>query len=238
MGVKQIKSRNIPRKVVEQIKNNIMNHELKPGDRLPSERELAEIFDVSRTSIREALRSLEIIGIIKTVWGDGSYVSDDIEDSLSESIDVLFSLSGHNHEQVFQLRRAVEVETISLAAKKAVKEDVERLKCLFDKIENADNPMKSADFDNKFHNEIARISGNLFFTNLLKSVSNIMLSFILSARENIIFNKHMPIISQQHMRMITAIEKNDESSARKVMLQHLETIEKYYIKVLNLTKKS
>lgn len=229
---KHSKSGSIPAQVAEQIKNNIINQELKAGDRLPSERELAEIFDVSRTSIREALRSLEIIGIIKTVWGDGSYVSEDIEDSLSESINMLFSLSGHNHEQVFQLRRAVEVETISLAARKAVKEDVERLRFLFDKIENAEDSVKSADFDNKFHNEIARISGNLFFVNLLKSVSNIMLSFILSARKNIIFSESMSIISRQHMGMITAIENNDESSARKVMLEHLETIETYYIRAL------
>ena len=67
-------------------------------------------------------------------------------------------LSGHNHEQVFQLKRAMEVETISLAARKAVKEDVERLRFLFDKIENAKDSVKSADFDNKFHNEIVYFS--------------------------------------------------------------------------------
>lgn len=238
MIAKHIKSGNIPGKIVAQIKENIINQEIKPGDRLPSERELAEMFAVSRTSVREALRALEIIGVINTAWGDGSYVSDDIEDSLSESIDMLFSLSGHNHEQVFQLRRAVEVETISLAARRATKEDVDRLKVLFDKIENAGNPFQSADYDNKFHNEIARISGNIFFINLLKSVTNIMVSFILLARENIIFSKNMPIISKQHMDMIKAIEENNESLARKVMLQHLETIETYYIKVLKLTKRS
>lgn len=238
MIAKHIKSGNIPGKIVAQIKENIINQEIKPGDRLPSERELAEMFAVSRTSVREALRALEIIGVINTAWGDGSYVSDDIEDSLSESIDMLFSLSGHNHEQVFQLRRAVEVETISLAARRATKEDVDRLRALFDKIENAGNPFQSADYDNKFHNEIARISGNIFFINLLKSVTNIMVSFILLARENIIFSKNMPIISKQHMDMIKAIEENNESLARKVMLQHLETIETYYIKVLKLTKRS
>ena len=94
MIMKPIKNINIPNKIMEQIKTNIINKELRPGDRLPSEREIAEKTGASRASVREALRSLEMIGVIKTIWGDGSYVNDNIEDNLSESIELLFSLSG------------------------------------------------------------------------------------------------------------------------------------------------
>lgn len=236
MKAKYIKNGNIPSMIIDQIKENIIHHELKPGDKLPSERELAEMFSVSRTSVREALRSLEIIGIINTAWGDGSYISHDIEDSLTKSIDMLFSISGHSHEQVFQLRRAVEVETISQAAKRAKKMDVEKLKGILDKMEMASTEQEGAEYDREFHNEIARLSGNLFFINLLKSISNIMLSFIMQAREKVIITVNMPIIKEQHMEMLHAIEANDDKMARKVMLKHLKTIEKYYIKSLALPK--
>lgn len=232
MIIRNVKSGNIPAKIMEQIKENIINHKLKPGDRLPSERELAERSGVSRTSVREALRSLEMLGIINTVWGDGSYVSEDVEDSLSDSMEMLFSITGHNPNQVFELRRAVEVETISLAAMRATSSDVRDLRDLCEKIETAATPSQSANIDNQFHTRIAKISGNIFFTSLLKSVNGIMVNFILLARNNIIASKNRPIISSQHQEMIRAIKQGDPAMARKIMLQHLELIEKYYIKLI------
>lgn len=228
MIMKPIKNINIPNKIMEQIKTNIINKELRPGDRLPSEREIAEKTGASRASVREALRSLEMIGVIKTIWGDGSYVNDNIEDNLSESIELLFSLSGHSYEQVVQLRRAIEIETVSLAAKNADKSDILRLKELFGKIENGKNPAESAEYDRQFHYEIARISKNIFFINLLRGINHIMTSFILITRENIIAGENRPMITKHHEDIISAIQENNEKMARKVMTQHIEMIEKYY----------
>lgn len=230
MIIKPINNINIPNKIMEQIKANIMNKDLKPGDKLPSERELSEKTGASRASVREALRALEMIGVINTVWGDGSYVNDNIEGNLSESIGLLFSLSGHNYEQVMQLRRSIEIETVSIASRNAKEKDIIRLTEIFEKMESNKDLLESSEYDRQFHYEIAKIAGNIFFINLLRGIHHIMKSFIIMARGNIIASEEGDTIMKQHLELINALGRNDENLARKVMLEHMDLIEEYYMK--------
>lgn len=230
MIIKPINNINIPNKIMEQIKMNIVNKDLKPGDKLPSERELSEKTGASRASVREALRALEMIGVINTVWGDGSYINENIEGNLSESIGLLFSLSGHSYEQVIQLRRSIELETVSIAAKNATEEDIRVLRDIFDKMENTSNIAESAEYDRQLHYEIAKMTKNIFFINLLRGIHHIITSFILIARENIVESEEGPKLMRQHSDLIDAIESKDPLKAREIMLGHMELVEKYYMK--------
>ncbi len=228
MNIEPIPNVNIPNRIMEQIKENIFSGELKPGDKLPSERELAKMTGASRASIREAIRALEIIGVIKTVHGGGNFVNDTIEDNLSESLQLLYSLSGQSYEQIMELRRAVEMETAGLAARKATNEDILALKESFHNIETATDPAVAAEYDTRFHYQIAKASKNIFFVNVLRAVDSMMTSFILSARQNIIAGNHRPDITAHHTAILHAIENRNEDAARRAMKEHLAMIEEFY----------
>ncbi|KJZ88583.1 transcriptional regulator, putative pyruvate dehydrogenase complex repressor [Clostridium sp. IBUN22A] len=91
--------------IIEQIKDSVKNGELKSGDKLPSERELAEKLQVSRTSVREALKALSMLGLIDSKHGDGNFIKSNVEDCLLEPLSVVFLLIGNRNEEIFQLRR-------------------------------------------------------------------------------------------------------------------------------------
>ena len=103
-------------KVIEHIKNEIWQGALKRGERLPPERELAETLGVSRNSVREAIRTLGLMGFVSSTQGAGNFVTCDIEQNLRESLHMMVLLGETNVLQISQLRRGLESENARLAA--------------------------------------------------------------------------------------------------------------------------
>ena len=92
--------------------------ELKRGDKLPSERELALRLNVSRTSVREAIKALETLGLVESKHGGGNYIKNDFEDILLEPLSIVFMLLGSNDSEILELRKVIEPEVAkSMAAK-------------------------------------------------------------------------------------------------------------------------
>lgn len=102
--------------MLDYIKAEIRRGNLKRGERLPPERELAEQLGVSRNSVREAVRTLSLMGFVSSVQGAGNYISCDLEGNLSTSFEMMLLLGETNYLQVSQLRRGLESETARLAA--------------------------------------------------------------------------------------------------------------------------
>ena len=132
-----IKVTKIYEQVIQQIKDMIADGTLKSGDKLPTERELVEKFNVSRASIREALRSLESIGIVESKQGEGNFIGRNIENILYEPLSILFMLRNNTSQEIFELRMAIEIETADLAAKKLNFKELQDLKLLIDKIKGS-----------------------------------------------------------------------------------------------------
>lgn len=124
---KVIKRRRLYQDVVGQIHDLIRDGTLKPGDRLPPERELAEQFEVSRSSIREAMRALELQGLVASRPGSGTFVS---TDSLESLVAIIASSLGGAREYLdytFEVRRLLEPQIAALAAERATEADINRI---------------------------------------------------------------------------------------------------------------
>src|SRR5690554_3631179 len=127
-----VKNTKVYEEVIEQIKFMITSGQLKKGEKLPPERELVEKFQVSRTSVREALRALQIIGLIESRQGGGNYIKDSFDDNLIEPLSMMFVLQNSRNSEILELRRVLEVETARLAAKNISDEELTRLKEIID----------------------------------------------------------------------------------------------------------
>ena len=111
-----VKNTKIYEIVMEQIKDIVKKGEVKSGEKLPSERELGEKLEVSRASIREALKSLQILGLIESKHGEGNFINKNFENSLLEPLSIVFLLLGSKSEDVLELRKIIEPQIAALAA--------------------------------------------------------------------------------------------------------------------------
>jgi GntR family transcriptional regulator, transcriptional repressor for pyruvate dehydrogenase complex len=170
---KPIKQLRISDEVAEQLKQSIVLEHFRAGDRLPSERDLAEEFRVSRVAVREALRSLEISGFIETRQGasGGAYVTDLTFEHLVSAFLDLFTADKISIPELYQVRVLVEPEVARLAALNLTPGYVERLK---ETLEREDLPETTLadDLDRKtaLHFILAEMCGNRFFEALVRSV--------------------------------------------------------------------
>lgn len=220
-----IKNKKVYEHVIEQIQEMIMNGDLKKGDKLPSERELSSLLDVSRTSIREALRSLEIIGLIESRQGEGTFIRENVESNLFEPLSVMFMLSDRKPQDVLEIRKIIEVEAARLTSKKINEEQKKELEGIMNQFRNAKNEKVSSEMDKKFHYKITEYTGNYLMLSLFNAIESLITSFIVDARWEIYdINKGEDFLINQHQAIFDAIVKNEPDKAAKAMREHLEYI--------------
>lgn len=223
--IEKIKRVNVSAEVYDQLRIMIFNGNWKSGDKLPSENDLAEMFGVSRITIRQALQKLGAIGLVETRVGEGSFVRElDSGIIMNDLIPALY-LEGISMQDVFEFRIMTEVDTAGIAAKKSTPEQVEELKLCYDQmLESKGDLSKYVDLDFHFHRLIISIAGNA----LVKRVHYILREIL---RDNIInFTRKNGSEGgvYYHKRIIEAIEQHDAEAARANMREHLtETMERY-----------
>ncbi len=226
-----IKNTKVYEQVIEQIKNMIVDGILKKGDKLPSERELVEHLQVSRTSIREALRALQIIGIVECRQGEGNYIKQSFENSLFEPLSIMFMLQKSNPEEIIELRKIIEVETAAIAAERITDEELENIKNLINELIVCKDEKDSVKIDRKFHYEIAQASKNFLILNMLNAMSSLMDSFIEDARKKILIDeKNIEILVKQHEDIYEALKKRSPMEAAEAMKNHLHFTNECMIK--------
>lgn len=214
-----------PRQQVEdRVRSAILSGELRSGERLPSEAELARQFDVSRNTVREALQGLATQNLIKKVpgAGGGSFVrSVDYESLgtvLSESMQSLLALGRIEFEEVAQVRQHLEVPAVRLAAARRTEEDVEKLRGIVDSqksisIEDPGVP----ELDARFHTEIAKVSRN-----------RVLAAFVAALHqqtEPVGYLDLSPEVGQmtvrQHGAIVAAIAEGDADAGERAIIEHL-----------------
>jgi GntR family transcriptional regulator, transcriptional repressor for pyruvate dehydrogenase complex len=226
-----IKNTKVYEQVIDQIKNMIADGTLKRGDKLPSERDLVAQLQVSRTSIREALRSLEIIGLVECKQGEGNFIKESFTEGLFEPLSVMFMLQESRMEEVLGLRRIIEVETAVLAAKRINAEELNYLNNLISKLRETEDEKVAAQIDKQFHYEIAKASGNFLILNILNTVSYLIDSFIKDARSKILAEeKNKNILINQHEYIYKGLLNHSAEEASNAMREHLDFANKYMMK--------
>lgn len=206
--------------IVKQLTNLINNGSLKPGDRLPTERELAIQLNVSRTAIREALRSLETMGFIESKVGDGTFIK---EITLNNVINPFSSILYQDKKLMVELidvRLLLEVEVAKLAARRisaAKITDIERSLDLMEKeIVEGGIGIKG---DNQFHNALAIAAENTAMSKILHMCGDLLNSTREVALKNM---RDTRIGLKQHREIFEAVKVGDEQKASELMKNHLE----------------
>jgi GntR family transcriptional repressor for pyruvate dehydrogenase complex len=126
-GLGPVKKESVGQQVVGQIVELIRTGNLRRGDRLPSERELVEIFGISRPSLRESMRALSVLGIIESRHGGGAFVTELDATAMLAPLDLFLALSKANFDDAFESRRIIEIEIVRKAAMKATRADIQDL---------------------------------------------------------------------------------------------------------------
>ncbi|MGL5329931.1 MAG: FadR/GntR family transcriptional regulator [Peptostreptococcaceae bacterium] len=230
-----ITSKKVYEQVIEQIQGKIFSGEFKNGDKLPSERELCELMGVSRTSIREAIRVLETMGIIESKQGEGNFICSNINKSLIEPLSLMFKLNNGTWEDVIELRQALELEAVKCASKRITKQEAMDLGKIIVKMEDEVKGLNRnevfVELDQKFHNKIASISKNYLIESLFLTSSNLFECFIDDARKKIVSNDSGErVLLNQHIEIYKAIINKDANLSYKKMEEHMELIRKNYSK--------
>lgn len=216
-----IKNTKIYEKVMEAIKDLVNKGNLKRGDKLPSERELSEQFNVSRTSVREGLRVLEMFGLIEARHGEGNFINNDFENSLLEPLSVLYLLLGSKAEEVMELRKIIEPKTAALAAKYITEEQMRELREIADELNNTEDVEVSASLDKIFHYKIIQASGNQLISTMMFSISSLIEDYIENSK---VHTSNKTIIKNQHEEILRALETHDAAAAVIAVEKHLELI--------------
>lgn len=214
--------------ILQEIKARLADGTLRAGCRLPPERACAEQFQVSRSAIREALRALELAGIVRCVHGEGNYLSDNVSECLIEPFSLMFLLAGQDPAYVQQLRRAIEPETARLAAIKRSEESARELFRICSAIEQSEEEVERAALDRQFHYLIAKEAQNPFILSILTAASRLIDSQIQRVREVILNDpRKSPAINVHHRAIAEAIAGQHEEDASRMMLAHMQMIDGY-----------
>ncbi len=217
-----IESDRLSDKAVGQIKALIEDGRLKPGDKLPAERELIKLLSVSRASLREALRVLEVLGLIEVRTGIGAFVKQTDAGALPAEWSALLLKTQQEVIDLLEVREALEARAVELAVKNASAEELESCSLTLANMKQSadDNDVDAAiQSDIEFHQLISKMSQNKFLIELSGSISHVLLD----ARYAFFRQPNRILVSwQQHCRVVEALVKRDSQAAAEAMLQHLQ----------------
>jgi GntR family transcriptional repressor for pyruvate dehydrogenase complex len=219
---------NISEQVFKQLKDMLIHGVWKQGEKLPSENELAEQFNVSRITVRQAIQKLGVLGLIETRLGEGSFVKTiEPSDSMNALIPSLYLREQSNSSmyEIQEFREIVEIESTRLAAEKATQEDIEELKVIYQCMEKCkDNLKQFAKEDFNFHFKIGLITKN----NLLVKTYTILWEVLQTSMTGIIEKVGNKAGLYYHLELIKAFERNDADKASEVMREHLRKNKEFY----------
>lgn len=218
--------------ILKQIIENIQKGTLKAGAALPAERVMAETMGVSRPAVREAIRALELLGIVQSVPGGGNYITSDLDSWLIGPLSILFQLNNSYPIQNQQLRAALERECAILAAKKCTPLDAAELLMILARLEGAEDEKTRGELDKELHQKIAKIADNPMLYSVLSAADQLTQDSISGIRDYIMQKNHsVKEVDDQHQKLVHAIIKGDAKEAEHCMSQHMETVEKYTLEM-------
>ncbi len=213
--------------IVEQIRVLCLEQNLAPGDRLPSERDLAALFGVSRNSVREALKNLASKGVIDIRQGGGNFLAQTKRDRLGHE------LGSHITEkeielidEMLELRRAFEVEAASLAAQRATEENLKAIRDVLNQMAGAaEDPELGVQADLDFHLQVASATKNKLLVDLMDTLAKRMEANIRATRRHRFTDaSRLQDTYSEHEEIYLAIAARNSELAKQLMERHISRI--------------
>lgn len=214
--------------VMEYLTEQIRNKELKRGDRMPTERDLAELLDVSRAAIRESYKILNIVGLLRSEPSRGTFIKDEFDEWLAEPMAIILKLSGTSKKDVLEFREMIEVEVATLAAEKITNNEISLLKDCFNKMISDISDIEKAQYDKKFHGIIVKAAKNQIILNAYNAMAPMLQVFTFDVRNQAMLNKDEDLIEKLHRDIYEAVVSRDVEGARKSMKAHMDVMNMYF----------
>jgi GntR family transcriptional regulator, transcriptional repressor for pyruvate dehydrogenase complex len=209
--------------VADQLTSEISSRRLKPGDLLPTERELVSSYRVGRSSIREALRMLESRGLIRSN-GNGTFSVAPYTTTLDHSLDLLVAVAEADYGELFEVRRILEGETAALAAERRTRDDLRRMSdAIVDMEEGLASEEQFIEADLRFHLTVAEATRNRVLMHLMNAVRALLLRSLASSY-HIAGSPERAI--DMHHEIFDAIHARDPNAARRTMHEHVARVER------------
>ena len=227
MVLRAVKKKRIHEEIIAQIRQELEDGGLKPGDRLPSERELSERFQVSRASVREAIRAMESMGLVTIKTGEGTYVATGSEVLLSPLASIILQQKEVLLD-IFEARKVIEPEIAALAAQRAGPEEIRQMEeVLVDQARQIAQGESGVEADTAFHSLLTQATKNKVFLRLNDAV----VDSLRETRERSLQIHGRPSRSLAgHQEILKAVRAKDPEKARQAMLYHLTAIEQNTMK--------
>lgn len=209
------------RVISDYLSDGILAGEMRPGDKLPSDRNLSAMFGVGRTSVREALKVLSVLGLIDILPGQGTFITADSSNFFITPLSWNFLMGERNVDHIINVRNVLEIESAKLATKHSNKKDLEKLSLIFERSSKAylDGDLQNyLDLDLDFHLAIAQCSQNPIIQSLLLTSRKLIRYISKSGMVNLMQLKD---IFEEHSLIYNAIISRDPIEASKKMASHL-----------------
>lgn len=215
--------------IVENIISLIREKKLAAGDKIPSERELVEMMHVSRPSLREAVKALEVMNLVEVRHGSGVFIKQLEPDGIVTHLELAFTMDESLNHELYIARRALETMTARLAAEHISDKD---LKCMETNMASSeevlDDPEKFLELDIKLHRLILNASGNRILQVFSQSIED--LSLIMRRKTNSSKDVRMQTV-KDHYGIYCALKDHDPEGTAKAMENHLVHVENYFKKL-------
>jgi GntR family transcriptional repressor for pyruvate dehydrogenase complex len=213
----------LPEEIANRLLTQIKQQDLRPGDKLPAERNLARMMDVSRPVLREALRALALMRVVDIRQGDGTYITSLEPRLLISHLDFVFSKDSVALAQLLEARRVVEAGNVRLAARRISEDDIHGLDVMVGSLaDTIDDPDRFSELDIAVHDAVCAAAGNFLLlqfmdiVNSLGTVSRERTGGLRTVREAAL---------RDHRRLVEALRAHDPDAAERAMLSHLDHVE-------------
>ena len=209
---------------ITKIKDMIISGELSAGDRLPPEKELSEKLGLSRSSLREAVKALELIRVLDVRRGDGTYVTSLEPKLLTEAMTFIVDLhQGESILDIFEVRRILEPAAAAMAAGRITAEHIAQLRASLENIDHSSSIEQLVERDLVFHRLITAAAGNSYLASVLDALSNTTIQ----ARiwRGLIQEKAVDRTLAEHSAIIDALERGDAELAKSLLTVHISGVE-------------
>ncbi len=222
--LREVRKKKAHEDIVKQIRSLVEKKRLKQGEKLPPERDLSEIFKVSRATVREAIFSLETMNLVRRRQGDGTYITAARGEDLVQPMALSLLHEKDDLIDIFSLRKLIEPEVAHLASENAQSEDIQNLEKILREQGREVNRKRSAlRIDAEFHHALAQTARNRIFERLLMAVMDLLAK----TREQYLQTEERSRSSLEgHREILAAIRAGNGRKARLAMRQHLERVEK------------
>ena len=223
---KVVRTSRLYEQIVQQIEESVLNGSLKPGDQLPAERDLAQRLGVSRTAVREAVKTLREKGLVEAYSGRGTFITDGTSQAARQSFDLMVKIGQQGQQEglphLVELRLALEPGIAAMAAERVTDEDLTAMREAIAVMDGAqENAEVYIEADLDFHLALAEAAANPLILSLIDSI----VGLLRTERIRIFKVEGGPQRSQvHHKRILSAVERRDPEMARCAMRAHLEQV--------------